>query len=294
MIKTRFAPSPTGYLHLGHAYSAIFAKNLADQLGGRFLVRIEDIDQSRTMDAYEVQIFDDLKWLGIDFDQPVLRQSTRLDAYQHALSSLGALGLIYPCSCTRKDIEAALLAPQEGEKPQMIYPGTCRHRGFDSFKIGDAMRLNMSKALAQIDTKEGYQILEGKDERIVTLDKAGLLEFHGDIVLARKDIASSYHLSVVVDDAYQGITHVTRGEDLSMFCDIHVLLQRLLGLPSPIFAHHALIRDDKGKRLAKRDDARSIKSYKESGMRPEEVFSKVADQIIGFKISTSSLSRIAR
>ncbi len=265
---TRFAPSPTGPLHLGHAYAAILAHDMARAEDGRFLLRIEDIDQPRCKPAFEAAIYDDLAWLGLTWDAPVMRQSTRMPAYQTALDQLAALGLTYACNCTRGDIRAALSAPQEGvvgpDGP--IYPGTCRGRQGEG-----AVRLDMAAAVTRLGTV-------GFDEtgtHMRRYDAAFMITQVGDVVLARRDIGTSYHLAVVVDDAAQGITHVTRGEDLFEATAIHVVLQRLLGLPTPIYHHHRLIRDDQGKRLAKRDDARALSKYRAEGATPADIRARI-------------------
>lgn len=262
---TRFAPSPTGPLHLGHAFAAL----VAAERGDRFLLRIEDIDQPRCKADYETAIHDDLRWLGLTWETPVLRQSERLTQYAAALARLCDMGLTYHCTCTRGDIKAALSAPQEGvpvigpDGP--IYPGTCRGKGH---KTG-AMRLDMAAAMARLGevrfTETGTRAGEHNFSARQMIEKVG------DIVLARKDIGTSYHIAVVVDDAAQGVTEVTRGEDLFDATAIHVLLQRLLGLPTPNYHHHRLIRDDQGKRLAKRDDARALAKYRAEGARPADI-----------------------
>lgn len=273
-LITRFAPSPTGPLHLGHAYSALLAHDMARAAGGQFLLRIEDIDQSRSRPEWEAQIYDDLHWLGLSWPLPVMRQSDRLPRYALALQRLSDMGLTYPCRCRRADIEAAAGAPQEGV-PQFgpdgrIYPGTCRARPMTEAGPEDAIRLNMEKATA-------FQPLRSFTETGPAhagqhpLDRAQLIETVGDIVLLRRGMGGSYHLSVVVDDADQAITHVTRGEDLFEATQIHVLLQGLLGWPTPIYHHHRLIRDAAGKRLAKRDDARAIARYRDEGATPADI-----------------------
>lgn len=271
---TRFAPSPTGPLHLGHAYSALLSHEMAHASAGQFLLRIEDIDQSRARAKWEAQIYDDLHWLGLTWPQPIMRQSDRLPRYAAALHQLSALGLAYPCSCNRADIEAAVGAPQEGV-PQFgpdgrIYPGTCRNRAMDTARDTDVIRLNMAKAVAQagsLSFTETGPLHHGKH----LLDPKSLIDEVGDIILVRRNMGSSYHLSVVVDDADQAITHVTRGADLFEATQIHVLLQSLLGLPTPVYHHHDLIRDDAGKRLAKRDDARAIAKYRADGASPMDI-----------------------
>ncbi|MFJ1291692.1 tRNA glutamyl-Q(34) synthetase GluQRS [Paracoccus yeei] len=271
---TRFAPSPTGPLHLGHAYAALVAANLAAP--GRFLLRIEDIDQSRCRPEYETMIAEDLHWLGLGWPLPVMRQSDRLPAYRAALDRLAALGLTYPCHCRRADIRAALSAPQEGAPvigpDGPVYPGTCRHRSMAEAGPGDAIRLKAAAALAHLNLGE----IAFEDENIAPgiphrLSAADFVAGVGDVVLARRGMGTSYHLSVVVDDAAQGITLVTRGKDLLDSTHIHVLLQRLLDLPVPRYHHHRLIRDAAGKRLAKRDDARALRLYRAEGATPADI-----------------------
>lgn len=273
---TRFAPSPTGPLHLGHAYSAILAHDMAAQHGGRFLLRIEDIDRERSKPEWEAQIYDDLAWLGLSWETPVMRQSDRLGPYREALSQLWARGLLYPCTCTRRDIQGAASAPQEGV-PQfgpdgLIYPGTCRGNVSGELPQDVTLRLDIEKALAQINgaltfAEEG----QGPNAETGTIKAARLVETVGDIVLSRKTFLGSYHLSVVLDDAAQGVTQVVRGQDLFEATHIHVLLQRLMDLPTPIYHHHALIRDENGKRLAKRDDAKAIAKFRAEGATPEDI-----------------------
>jgi len=271
---TRFAPSPTGPLHLGHAYSAMLAHDMARAVGGTFLLRIEDIDRSRARPEWEVQIYDDLHWLGLDWPQPVMRQSDRMDRYAQALAQLSAQGLTYPCRCRRGDIEAAAGAPQEGV-PRFgpdgrIYPGTCRGRSMAEAGEDDVIRLDMEKATGALPALS-FTETGAAQAGVHRLDRDHLIGAVGDIVLVRRQMGSSYHLSVVVDDADQGITHVVRGLDLFEATQIHVLLQHLLGLPVPVYHHHRLIRDDQGKRLAKRDDARAIAKYRAEGATPEDV-----------------------
>ncbi|WP_243613799.1 tRNA glutamyl-Q(34) synthetase GluQRS [Shimia aestuarii] len=276
-MRTRFAPSPTGPLHLGHAYSALLAHDMARAAGGTFLLRIEDIDQSRARPEWEAQIYDDLAWLGVTWDAPPMRQSDRLPSYRAALSDLWTKGLLYPCTCTRRDITAAVSAPQEGAGPiygpdGLVYPGTCRPDTPPSGPIPEdaALRLNMRAALAHLATPDRFTFEdETCGQVLVSADE--LISEVGDIVLSRRDFPGSYHLSVVLDDAAQGITHVIRGEDLFEATKIHVILQRLLGLPTPAYHHHRLIRDDTGKRLAKRDDARAIAKYRADGATPEDI-----------------------
>ncbi len=268
---TRFAPSPTGPLHLGHAYSAIVAHDMARAAGGTFLLRIEDIDRSRARAEWEAQIYEDLAWLGLHWETPVMRQSERMPAYQDALDTLSAAGLTFPCTCTRRDIAEALNAPQEGAigPDGPIYPGTCKTA--ERREISDAaIRLNITaQAIAKMDEISFTELLSQETvPKIMSTELAGCI---GDIVLARRNMGTSYHLSVVIDDAAQGVTHVVRGEDLFDSTIIHVVLQRLLGLPTPLYAHHRLIRDAAGKRLAKRDDARAISKYRAEGATPDDI-----------------------
>ena len=269
---TRFAPSPTGPLHLGHAYSAILAHDMARAASGRFLLRMEDTDLDRCKPDFDALIQKDLHWLGLTWDGPIHRQSGHIARYNARLDPLAARGLLYPCSCSRADIRAALAAPQEGVAFH-VYPGTCRGRSMSTRLPGDALRLDLAKAL---------QVLAGTDLFFdetgpahpgrQTVDPAQALSQIGDVVLSRKgeDIVA-YFLASAFDDADQGITHVIRGEDLFDFTPIQVILQHLLGLPTPVYHHHRLIRDDQGKRLAKRDDARALSKYRADGATPADI-----------------------
>lgn len=269
---TRFAPSPTGLLHLGHAYAALVAEGLADP--GRFLLRIEDIDRDRCRPEHEAAIYEDLAWLGLDWQRPVMRQSDRMAAYRDALLRLAAL--TYPCRCRRGDIRAALSAPQEGALPAgpdgLIYPGTCRGRSLSDAGPDDVIRLDAARAFDALGIDhvafQDQAILRGHDH-ILTCDQ--FLDGIGDVILSRRGMGTSYHLAVVVDDAVQGVTLVARGKDLFDSTYIHVLLQKLLQLPTPLYHHHRLIRDDAGKRLAKRDDARAIRHYRDDGATPQDI-----------------------
>jgi glutamyl-Q tRNA(Asp) synthetase len=267
---TRFAPSPTGWLHLGHAFAALFASQQAD--GGRFLIRLEDIDATRARPEYEEAIFEDLAWLGLSWEKPVRRQSDHFEDYRAALSQLEAKELLYPCFCTRREIQDEIAragnAPQGPDGP--LYPGTCRHLDAAARQqrlasgAAYALRLDVAKALELLDAPLTFTELSHGE---MIADPS----IFGDVVLARKDTPASYHLAVVVDDALQGITLVTRGEDLLPATHLHRLLQHLLGLPVPRWHHHRLITDETGKRLAKRDDARSLRSHREAGWTPERV-----------------------
>jgi len=271
MFTTRFAPSPTGPLHLGHAYSAILAHDMARAAGGRFLLRMEDTDLDRCRPEWEAQIVEDLTWLGLAWDGPVHRQSDKIARYNARLGPLADRGLLYPCSCTRADIRAALSAPQEGVA-FTLYPGTCRHRPMSDRKPGDALRLNLAAALDALPDTPAFTETGPAHEGHHRIDRHTALNQIGDVVLSRKgeDIVA-YFLASALDDADQNITHVIRGDDLFDFTAIQVILQRLLGLPTPIYHHHRLIRDDRGKRLAKRDDARAITKYRADGATPQDI-----------------------
>ncbi|WGW02649.1 tRNA glutamyl-Q(34) synthetase GluQRS [Tropicibacter oceani] len=270
---TRFAPSPTGPLHLGHAYSALLAHDMARKAGGQFRLRIDDLDQSRSRPEWESQILDDLSWLGITWNGPVRRQSDHFDDYRQALENLAAKGAVYPCRCKRRDIEAAVSAPQEGVRQYgpdgLIYPGTCRHRPYADRQPGDALRLNLDKACGRQMPAfdETGPAHAGRHEVTAEFLKTRV----GDPVLARPGMAASYHFAVVLDDASTGVTHVIRGEDLFEASYIQRFLQWELGLPSVQYHHHRLIRDDAGKRLAKRDDARAIAKYRADGATPQDI-----------------------
>lgn len=271
VVRTRFAPSPTGRLHLGHAYAAWYARHLAEENGGRFLLRFEDIDTTRVRAEYYGEIGEDLRWLGLDWQGTPLRQLDRLDSYSSALEELRAAGAVYPCFCTRREIQEEVdsMANAPHGPEGALYPGTCK-------KLTDrerAARLERGDAHAwRLDAARACDRVGGltfTDHFHGTLGvDPGLL---GDVVLARKDIATSYHLAVVVDDACQQITHVTRGEDLLPSTHVHRILQELLGLPEPAYHHHPLVLDAQGKRLAKRHDSLSIRTLREQGKSPAEV-----------------------
>ncbi len=268
---TRFAPSPTGLLHLGHARAALFAARCAEDSGGRFLLRIEDIDRGRCRPEFEVALREDLQWLGLSWPEPVRRQSEHMADYQAALDRLSARGLLYPCFCTRRDIAEEIArsgaAPQGPDGP--LYPGICRGLSADERQARQAagqtyaLRLDVARASALAGS---LSWLDHRHGAFVATP-----EIHGDVVLARKETATSYHLSVVVDDALQDITLVTRGEDLLPATHLHRLLQALLDLPVPDYHHHGLVTDKNGRRLAKRDDAQSLRSLREAGHDAAEV-----------------------
>lgn len=277
MIVTRFAPSPTGYLHLGHAFAAITAHDAAARAGGRFLLRIEDIDAARCRPEFEAAILEDIAWLGLAWERPVLRQSERFAAYGAALDRLAARGLMYPCFCTRSDIAAEIArsaeAPHGPEGPH--YPGTCRglseeerRARLDSGAVY-ALRLDVAKAAAQSGALSFEEQGSGPNGQrgIVAADPLAF----GDIVIARKEVPASYHLAVVVDDAFQGVTLVTRGNDLFAATQVQRLLQALLGLPAPGYAHHRLILDAQGCKFSKRDRAATLKSLRDSDTTPAQI-----------------------
>ncbi len=279
MVVTRFAPSPTGYLHLGHAWSALFAYESAKREGGTFLLRIEDIDPVRCKPEFAAAIIEDLRWLGLTWEEPVRYQSQHLDDYADALMRLRAMGVIYPCFCTRREIaeEAAAAghAPHLTETEEVIYPGTCRNLSADerAAKLAEYREANWRLDVTKALTITGALTWHDRER--------GMVEAHpekfGDVVLARKDVPTSYHLSVTVDDTLQGVTLVTRGEDLFRATDIHRLLQALLGYPTPDYHHHALLKDANGKRFAKRDKALTLRALRAEGKTQEDVRAMMTD-----------------
>jgi glutamyl-Q tRNA(Asp) synthetase len=286
LYTDRFAPSPTGELHLGHAFSALVGWRAARAAGGRFLLRIEDLDQGRSRPEFVEGITRDLAWLGIEWEQPVLFQSARLPAYRTALDRLAGLGLTYACTCTRRDIAEAVAAPQEGALSAgpdgPVYPGTCRGRAHQPGGTA-AIRLDIRRAIAALGGADAvasryFQELDAGpagESGNIRLDPTALVAGTGDVVLARRDGAPAYHLAVVVDDAWQGISHVTRGRDLFPATAIHRLLQALLGLATPVYRHHRLIRDAAGRRLAKRDRAHSLEQLRADGAQPTDVLHRL-------------------
>lgn len=264
-MLTRFAPSPTGDLHLGHAYSAVLVHDAAEREGGRFQIRIDDIDGSRSREEFVAASLADLGWLGLAWDGAPVRQSQHLGDYAAALDSLRRRGLVYPCFCTRADIAQSLAAPHgpPGAAGDARYPGTCRglgHAERERRLAGEAhcWRLDMARATALAGDLRWEE--QGQGTR--TADPAA----HGDVVLARKDAPASYHLASTLDDAAMRVSHVIRGADLIASTDVHRLLQALLGLPTPLYHHHALICGADGKRLAKRDAAASLASLRDAGV----------------------------
>jgi glutamyl-Q tRNA(Asp) synthetase len=275
LTVTRFAPSPTGALHLGHAYSALLAHQFARSHGGAFLLRIEDIDPGRSRAEHVDGIIEDMAWLGIDWDGEIVFQSERLDRYAAALDELKGRGLAYPCFCTRSaiaaEIAASAAAPHGPDGP--VYPGTCRHLGererlARSASEPHAWRLDMAAASAaagRLSWREGEADVEAEPEGF------------GDVVLARKDAPTSYHLAVTVDDAAQGVTDVVRGRDLYPATAVHRLLQALLDLPSPTYRHHPLLLDAEGRRLAKRHGAPSLAELRDGGADPKKLASDLLE-----------------
>ena len=271
-VVTRFAPTPSGPLHVGHLLAALQARRFADAHGGCCLLRVEDIDVTRSRSHEWVELmYEDLAWLGLRFDGEVMVQSERFDVYAAALEKLRAEGLLYPCFCTRSEIKAQIA--EMGRAPHSslgyLYPGACRNLSpevvEERLARGDAhaWRIDMQRVQDLIGCPEWFDLHRGMQKCVPTE--------YGDVVLARKEMPTSYHLAVVVDDAAQGVSHVTRGEDLFEATHIHRALQAVLGLPVPVYAHHGLLRDNAGKRLAKRDGARSLASLRAAGYTPQAV-----------------------
>jgi len=265
-IVTRFAPSPSGRLHLGHAYSALVAWQAARESGGRFLLRIEDIDPGRCRPEFDAGILEDLAWLGLTWEEPVMRQSQRMDSYAAALSELADRNLLYPCFCTRKDIQreidAAGHAPHPAGPEGPVYPGTCKGRAVDPTKPF-ALRLDVHRAMQEVGERIWVDALAGS----VVADPR---EF-GDIVIVRKEEPASYHLAATLDDAADGVTLVTRGEDLLPATHVHRVLQTLLDFPEPDYAHHPLLTGSDGRRFAKRDDSLTLRAMRDAGKSAADV-----------------------
>ncbi|MGH6888487.1 MAG: tRNA glutamyl-Q(34) synthetase GluQRS [Rhizomicrobium sp.] len=282
MIVTRFAPSPTGYLHLGHALAALVAHDAAH--GGKFRLRIEDLDVGRARDDYVEMVFEDLRWLGLSWDGPVPRQSLRFNVYRTAISRLEAEGLLYPCFCTRADIAAEIAhaseAPHGPDGP--LYPGTCRALSAEERRLlidrgaAYALRLDSRRAAERLPDLSFEEALDPQQTgyRSIPVDP---LRF-GDVVLARKDVPASYHLAVSIDDADQGVTLVTRGNDLLPATHIQRVLQALLDLPVPRYAHHRLVLDERGRKFSKRDSAATLRDLRANGVSPDEVRSRLFGQ----------------
>jgi glutamyl-Q tRNA(Asp) synthetase len=273
---SRFAPSPTGRLHLGHAFSATLAHDFAAARGGRFLLRIEDIDPTRCREEFVGGIMEDLGWLGLNWDGEVIRQSERLPLYAEALNRLREMGLLYPCFCTRRDIAASASAPHGPDGP--VYPGTCR--GLNEAERTRRMasethcwRIDMAAAAKRTGPLSWHDSIAG----VINADPLS----HGDVVLARKDAPVAYHLAVTIDDAAQGISDVVRGEDLFAATHVHRLLQALFGLPTPAYHHHPLLRDAEGRRLAKRDGAPALADLRDQGQDPALLLSGLRNTMVG-------------
>ncbi|MBI1359777.1 MAG: tRNA glutamyl-Q(34) synthetase GluQRS [Alphaproteobacteria bacterium] len=283
---TRFAPSPTGLLHLGHAYSAMSAFDQAREAGGRFLLRIEDIDQTRSRPEFESAIEQDLAWLGLEWETPARRQSEHFADYDVALSRLRGLGVVYRCFLTRREIaEASTQAPHgEGEGPDgVIYRGPVNQMSRDEEEArltqGQPFAWRLSMNYSQDLLGEEFSQMDFEEEGSGPNGEHGTVRARpnlaGDVIIARKDCPASYHLAVTHDDALQGVTHITRGEDLFASTHVHVLLQRLLGLPTPVYRHHRLLTDESGKRYAKRDRALTLASLRASGASPADIRNRI-------------------
>jgi glutamyl-Q tRNA(Asp) synthetase len=281
----RFAPSPNGRLHLGHAYSALLARDMSRREGGSFLLRIEDIDRMRCRAEYEAAIFEDLAWLGLTWSTPVRRQSEHFVEYASALEKLRSLGVLYRCFLTRREIaEQAMSAPHApGEGADgIIYRGPATPMSDDEelsrLARGEAFSWRLSINYSQDLLGEQFARLEFRERDEATNAEhriAAHPEMHGDVVLARKDTPASYHLCVVHDDALQGVTHVIRGEDLRDATHVHALLQRLLGLPQPIYTHHRLLTDETGRRFAKRDRSLTLAALRDAGLSPADIRARI-------------------
>lgn len=282
---TRFAPSPTGLLHLGHAFSALTAYSAARDAGGRFLLRIEDIDATRCRPEFESAIYDDLAWLGLAWEQPVRRQSDHMSDYAHALERLRELGVLYRCFLTRREIaEQSMSAPHgPGEgADQLVYKGPAQPMSTDEEQMrltrGDGFAWRLSIRYSQDLLGEHFARLvfieqrDGSDEEHIVAAHPELL---GDVILGRKDTPASYHIASVHDDALQNITRVIRGEDLRSSTHIHVLIQALLGLPTPVYRHHHLLTGADGKRYAKRDQSLTLAALRQSGVTPADIRARV-------------------
>jgi len=269
----RFAPSPNGYLHLGHAYSALFTWRAAAEIGGVALLRIEDTDITRCKPEFADAIMEDLAWLGLAWPEPVLYQSERFPIYAAAAERLAALDLVYPCFCSRSEIAAAATARDPDGAP--LYPGTCRHLSSEQVAArlarGDPVqyRLKSDRAIALAGSRH-FRVAE-PDVTGPVLERLARPERWGDVVIQRKGTPTSYHLSVVVDDAAQGITHVTRGRDMEAATDFHVLLQALLELPVPIYTFHPLILDREGKKLSKSRSSESLRALRAAGWSADDI-----------------------
>ena len=272
-VIERTAPSPTGDIHLGHVYSALTAYRNAKANNGFFKLRIEDIDITRCKIEYENVIIKNLTWLGLKWDEKIMRQRTRYKSYNLAIDKLMKEDLLYPCSCSRTDVKKALSAPHIEDTSSLVYPGTCKK--VKPNKGVKALRLNIDKAIKKLGNDKLYfyetGITVGNSHEKRSISNETLKRKFGDLVVARKDIGTSYNLSVIIDDSAQEVTHVTRGIDLLDVTPIQVLLQRILGLQTPTYHHHKLICDDDGKKLSKRSSSQSISNLIQEGFSSTEV-----------------------
>ena len=272
-VIERTAPSPTGDIHLGHVYSALTAYRNAKANNGVFKLRIEDIDITRCKIEYENVIIKNLTWLGLKWDEKIMRQRTRYKSYNLAIDKLMKEDLLYPCSCSRTDVKKALSAPHIEDTSSLVYPGTCKK--VKPNKGVKALRLNIDKAIKKLGNDKLYfyetGITVGNSHEKRSISSETLKKKFGDLVVARKDIGTSYNLSVIIDDSAQEVTHVTRGIDLLDVTPIQVLLQRILGLQTPTYHHHKLICDDDGKKLSKRSSSQSISNLIQEGFSSSEV-----------------------
>jgi glutamyl-Q tRNA(Asp) synthetase len=279
----RFAPSPNGYLHLGHALSALLNFDMARAAGGRFLIRIEDIDIGRCRPEFEAAIYEDLAWLGLDWEQPVRRQSEHFEAYRNALDRLTQMGLIYPSFESRGEI-ARMVAALGDNAPRdpdgaPLYPGHARRMSADERRdrmaagVPYALRIDMAAALKKAGPLHWQETGTGPEGE--TGEVPAQPQAWGDVVLGRKDVPTSYHLAVVIDDALQGVTHVVRGQDLFWATSVHRLLQHLLGLPAPVYCHHRLILDEEGRKLSKSTQATALRELRGRGVKPADIRRRV-------------------
>lgn len=281
---TRFAPSPTGRLHLGHAFSALTAYGAAKDAGGQLLLRIEDIDRTRCRAEFEQAIYDDLSWLGLEWEEPVRRQSDHYPEYETALNALREKGVVYRCFKTRKEIadeiaRAPHLTPDGPEGPQYVGEMLTAMEERSLLAKGESFAWRLSMQAARKNLGAAFDVLTFMEEGAGPKGETGRItatpEIFGDAVIARKDLGTSYHLASVYDDALQGVTHIIRGEDLFPAAHLHRLLQALLGLPEPIYRHHRLITDENGRRFAKRDNAVTLCFMRENGATREEVLARL-------------------
>ncbi len=286
----RFAPSPNGYLHLGHAFSAIKSYQMAKKMNGRFLLRIEDIDKERSRQEYIDAIYEDLSWLGIEWEEPVIKQSQRFELYQAAFNKLLEQKIIYPCFATRKEIKKAIedlkIKPELDPDGAPIYPGL--HKSLTNEEISGrikngepyAYRINMTLALERIKVRQNPLIITSINNVNKVLFRYAQPEIWGDAVIIRKDTPTSYHLSVIVDDAQQNITHVVRGEDLEFSTDLHRLLQSVLNIDPPIYHHHRLLTDDEGKKLSKSLKSKSLRDLRREGIQSKKIINQFLNENI--------------